>query len=600
MKRIITILLLMLTGSLSAKNKLTTKQLLDEIEHTTHDSIRCLNYYQLAKNYVRISEDSCRLFGKFALDYAIKLNMRKVEAETYSVLGAREKFNGNYNESIKLHLKALAIKEASKDTLGMGISCNDIGIVYKNMNRFAEALPYYQKANTYSRIGGNLQGVSMTFSNIGTVFSALGKPDSAKFYYDTALVQAKQINDTSCIVNALANLGEYYANKGDALNAKIYFEQSLAIDRASGDKYGLVLDLVNLGNLAIGANDMVKASAYFNEAEQVARQEELNKELIGVLSSQFLLHKKQGHYEQAIDYLQKAQTLKDSILNEETNEQVSELNARFETVKKEKTIGEQQSKIQRQRYLILGSLLLLGLIALVAYYRYKKLKVEDEIKLKQIILEQQEITTKSVLDAEEKERQRIASELHDGVGQLMTAAKMNLGALEGELNLDTDKKKTAYQKIMDLITESGKEVREVSHNLMPNVLLKKGLSNAVQEFLNKIDARVIKVNLHAEGIQDKIDANTESVLYRVIQECVNNVIKHSQASHLDISIQNDAEGIAVSIEDNGVGFDVASSKGNGLGLGNMKTRIEFLKGSIDIDSAPGKGTLVAIFVPNKL
>lgn len=598
MKRIITILLLMLTGSISAKNKLTTEQLLNEIEHATNDSIRCRNYHQLTKNYLRISEDSCKLFGKLALEYALKTGNKKVEAETYSVLGAREKYNGNYNESIKLHLKALAIKEANKDTLGMGITCNDIGIVYKNMDRFKEALPYYKKSNEYSRISGNWQGASMTYSNIGTIFSALKQVDSAKWYYNTALKVAKEINDTGCLVNALANLGEYYANQGDATQAKSYFEQSLVIDRASGDNYGLVLDCINLGNLALGANQLKQAAAYFDEAEMVCKEEKLNKELIGALSGQFSLHKKLGNYEKAIAYLQQAQNVKDSILNEETNQQVSELNTRYETVKKEKTIGEQQSKIQRQRYLFGSVFVLLGLIALIAYYRYKKLKVEDEIKLKQTILEQQEITTKSVLEAEEKERQRIASELHDGVGQLMTAAKMNLGALEHELNLDSEKKKTAYQKIMDLITESGKEVRKVSHNLMPNVLLKKGLSNAVQEFLNKIDARVIKVNLHAEGIQDKIDANTKAVLYRVIQECVNNVIKHSKASQLDININNDSDGVSVSIEDNGVGFDVHSVKDQGLGLGNMKTRIEYLKGSIDIDSSPGKVTLVAIFVPN--
>ena len=133
---------------------------------------------------------------------------------------------------------------------------------------------------------------------------------------------------------------------------------------------------------------------------------------------------------------------------------------------------------------------------------------------------------------------------------------------------------------------------------MPNALLKSGLASAVKEFLDKIDNRIIKINLHSEGLQERLDGNTETVLYRVIQECVNNVIKHSGASNLDISLIKDADGIAATVEDNGKGFDTADKqKFEGIGLQNISSRVAFLKGTVDFDSAPGKGTLVAIHVP---
>lgn len=134
--------------------------------------------------------------------------------------------------------------------------------------------------------------------------------------------------------------------------------------------------------------------------------------------------------------------------------------------------------------------------------------------------------------------------------------------------------------------------------MMPNALLKNGLASAVKEFLDKINNRIIKINLHTEGLNERLDSNTETVLYRVIQECVNNVIKHSGANNLDIALLKDTDGIAATVEDNGCGFDTTDKqKFEGIGLKNIASRIEFLKGSVDFDSSPGKGTLVAIHVP---
>ena len=134
--------------------------------------------------------------------------------------------------------------------------------------------------------------------------------------------------------------------------------------------------------------------------------------------------------------------------------------------------------------------------------------------------------------------------------------------------------------------------------MMPNALLKLGLSSAVKEFVDKIDHHVLKVNLYSEGLNERMDSNIETVLYRVIQECVNNVIKHSSANQLDISLIRDEDGISATIEDNGVGFNPQlKPTADGIGLKNIIARVKYLKGHVDFDSSPGKGTLVAIHVP---
>ena len=133
--------------------------------------------------------------------------------------------------------------------------------------------------------------------------------------------------------------------------------------------------------------------------------------------------------------------------------------------------------------------------------------------------------------------------------------------------------------------------------MMPNALLKAGLTTAVREFISKIDEHKLKVNLGISGINERLDAQTETVLYRVIQESVNNVIKHAKASLLSIQLVKDSDGINLSIEDNGIGFDKNSTK-NGIGLENIKSRIALINGEIEYDTAVGKGTLVNIFIPN--
>ncbi|HRI22766.1 MAG TPA: sensor histidine kinase, partial [Panacibacter sp.] len=317
------------------------------------------------------------------------------------------------------------------------------------------------------------------------------------------------------------------------------------------------------------------------------------RELSGIASAK-------GDYKKSLEYLQKASAYKDSVYKTETSKQVEALSARYETAEKEKQIQQQNFQIRQRNYWITGILGLLLLGSLLAYSYYRRFQLKQQARLQTEILNQQEIATKAVIEAEEKERKRIAGDLHDGVGQLMSAARMNLSAIQGSLPFVSQEQKNNFEKVVNLIDESCNEVRIVSHNMMPNALLKSGLASAIREFIDKIDAHIIKVNLHAEGLGERIDTNIETVLYRVIQECVNNVIKHAKATQLDISLIKDHEGISATVEDNGSGFNSKDTAHfEGIGLKNIQSRIDYLKGTVEWDSSPGNGTVVAIHVPVK-
>lgn len=311
-------------------------------------------------------------------------------------------------------------------------------------------------------------------------------------------------------------------------------------------------------------------------------------------------YKAKGDDAKALSTLQAMMVLKDSLIKVETTTTIDALKANYEADKQAKELELQKAKIKQQQTIILaisiGSILLLLLLFVIYTKRQHALKN----KMATAILEEQNKAAIAVLAAEEKERKRIASDLHDGIGQMMSAVKMNLSSLASKVNISNEQDVVLLDKTLALIDESCKELRSVSHNMMPNALLKSGLSSAVKTFLDKLDHKKLKVHLHTEGLESRLSDTIEIVLYRVIQETVNNVIKHANANQLDISIIKDNDGISCTVEDNGIGFVKNNIDSNGIGLKNIRARIAYLQGTVEWDSTPQKGTLVAIHVPVSL
>lgn len=561
------------------------------------DSEKAYINYLIGKRYLRISGDSSKLYATEAIKQAKKHNNSSVLGEAYSILGANEKNQGNYEKAIKYHLHALKIKDTNGHEEGLCITYNDIGIVYKQMKRWDEALYYYRKSNEYARKTNRNDAISFTYNNMGTIYNEVGKYDSALLCYNLALAQAEKIANPGAIATALTNLGDIHFQHERYDSALYNFKKCLSYDKVNEDKYGMALSHMQLARTYSVLNNLQAALAHIDTADIISKEENLLRERIDILMIRSSIQEQLKDYDGAILSIRASAALKDSLISEETSKQVSELQTQYETEKKEQQIALQQSELKSKNYVIAGisGVLLLG--GLLSYSYYRRYRLMQQAKLQQAVMQQQELATQAVLEAEERERQRIAGDLHDGVGQLMSAARMNLSVIANDLAFETEDKKLKFEKALSLVDDSCKEVRAVSHNIMPNALLKSGLVSAVREFIQKIDERALEVSLYTDGINERLPSNVETVLYRVIQECVNNVIKHSKANKLDITLIKDEEGISATIEDNGKGFNPGDESG-GIGMKNMLTRIHYLKGSIEWDSAPGKGTVVTIQVPH--
>ncbi|MBL0136494.1 MAG: sensor histidine kinase [Chitinophagaceae bacterium] len=443
------------------------------------------------------------------------------------------------------------------------------------------------------------------YNNMASCFGSLNQLDSAKKYAQLGIEFARKNEDVAGEANGLFILGTAFEKQGKYAEALENFQKAQPIREKAGDPFFIVSDLAEISSLYARMGKTDEGIATSVKALKIAKENNLEAKLPMIYSALASNYETKGDFKNALKTYKILNELKDSIYNDANPKALAEMQTRYETEKKEQQILLQKSELELQQSELVRKnitlaaiiiLALLGVLLLWSWFRRQQLKIRAARQAENI--RQQELATKAVLEAEERERQRIAKDLHDGVGQIMSAAKMNLSAFENEILFTNPEQKLKFEKIIDLVDESCKEVRSVSHNMMPNALLKTGLTAAIREFIDKIDYSVLKVELSSEGLNERLDSNTETVLYRVIQECVNNVIKHSGANHLDISLIKDNEGISATIEDNGKGFDSKdNSKFEGIGLKNIRTRVEYLKGSVEFDSKPGKGTLVAIHIP---
>lgn len=234
-------------------------------------------------------------------------------------------------------------------------------------------------------------------------------------------------------------------------------------------------------------------------------------------------------------------------------------------------------------------MVLSGLLA----YRVKIIQNNSErLLIEKNLIQQQR--TQAVLEAEERERIRIARDLHDGIGQTLAAARMTLGNYIFQKKIDSVEIKNS----LDLLEETIREVREISHNMMPSSLTKFGLSSALKQFTNKINTLgKIELELQIVGIKERFDEKIELTLFRIIQEVISNIMRHAEAKKVNIELIKHDDELILIIEDNGKGFDTENIENNGIGLKNIATRVEYLNGSVIFDSTIGRGTSVIVEIP---
>ncbi|MDF2436493.1 MAG: tetratricopeptide repeat protein [Bacteroidota bacterium] len=644
--RILLLLLLNITFALKAQLP-ATDSLIRFIESSNPpDSVKTKLYGDISWELIGTDINRSLEYAKKALDLS-KITQNRVDlAQSESDIGNVYNRMGLYDSAMVHYFLALDIRKKLKQEDKMAGIYNNIATVYMRQNKFKEALDInFKSLKIFEKINDTAKQANV-LSNIGNIYyeleqneaseeflkrglslaSAINKPvimgnilvnlgslkfdvhdmDSALYYYTAAGKIMEENNLPYNLAAVYNNIGKIYSEKKDYKNAVSYYEKSLKNREELNDKFGIGLSNMNLGEAYLLTGEPEKSISYLNRAvnEFMAVRSFINLKQSYAFLAQ--VYESKNDYKTANKYFQLYAMYKDSVYTKENADKLAEMQTRFQTEKKDLEIEKQNDEIRLtkaevERKNIITTVLIASIIfvILLSYLLYNHNKLKQKAILSAEMLHQQELRTKAVIEAEEKERMRIARDLHDGVGQTLSAAKLNLSSVENKLNLTEPDIHSAFKNAMDLVDESVKEVRAVSHSMMPNALLKQGLVAAVREFINRLSAiDNLKIDLEITGLNERLEASTETVLFRVLQEIVSNIIKHAKAKHITIQIIKYETELTIMIEDNGVGFDTSKmNEFNGIGLKNITSRIEFLKGTVNFDSSIGKGTTVIIEVP---
>lgn len=441
-------------------------------------------------------------------------------------------------------------------------------------------------------------------------YFSIEKQDSAYYYFYRAKQYAARSNDLLVNSRIPSILSVYHAevtNQPDS--ASFYIQKEAAMLQKAPINYRLPYNLINQANVARKQGDISKAIKLLHQADSIPHS--LYRKNVKIIIYDLLMNDYEalGNTSEALRYSKLNMQYRDSVNVAAQNANITQ----FQAGEKEKQNlllqNEVAKKKQQQRLLWIGSILAIIIGSIIAILLQKNTKRkqriaeqqrEIEIQKTEKILRNQELTTiDAMLEGQEKERQRLASDLHDSVGATLSAAKLQFDHLA--------KNKSKLNELDEMFTKTGKllddaytEVRSMAHSKNSGVLAKNGLLPAVQKLAkNASGTAKLQIDVQDFGLDDRLENSLEITVFRIIQELVTNIIKHANASEASISITQHEDSLNIIVEDNGSGFDHKQNvmNDNGMGLDSIERRVEHLEGSMEVDSSEGNGTTIVIDIP---
>ncbi|WP_196885424.1 tetratricopeptide repeat-containing sensor histidine kinase [Aureivirga sp. CE67] len=518
--------------------------------------------------------------------------------------------NGIVNdEKITRLLEKLSEAKRADDNQLINEALDSITDIFTKNMLYQKAIFYLKKADSYS--SDSLRKGVIKFK-IGSNFYAQSKFDSARYYYDKALTALPENSKDyhSKIYNNLAAIHFYSEEYNLSAN---YFEKALEIQKEQGNVKIQTALLNNIGGIHYMNDKYHKAKNCYLEVIRIL-------DTIQPLDEDFLNTKKLAYfnlsdvyedlknYEKALFYKNEFLKLKEGLEKDIRSSQVSEIENKYKEEKSKNDLEIAKNKRIEAQYMSLIFLLALVIICIFlwALIYYKKLKISnlnlqksrENIKKinKKGQIEKQKVAevTSSTLDRKEVERKVIAQTLHDSISALLASANLHLTASVFQMQNQVPDEILKTQKIIE---EASEKISELSHSLFSAVLLNFGLNHAIQDLVDKYSDSDLEI-LYKSAISERYFQSFEFKLYHIIEELLDNIKQHSEASHALITIREIDSSLEIKISDDGKGFDKDEVElKEGIGLSQISLRIKAMKGVIAINSEVGSGTVIYISVP---
>ena len=519
---------------------------------------------------------------------------------------------GHYSEGLEYNTKALEIiNELYPNSTAHANSLLNRGNIYDEMQDFGRSLESYQNAYfIFNSLNATID-VGKAQNNIGNIYLKQGKARLAIEQYLSALDKYRSQGFKSEIAGVKINLGLAYQGLGKFDLANSYYDDCLTYWEEISNLPKQAETLIAKGDLFLQQNEYSKAKSLFLKAESIISKEpNLRSKLYrGLKNTNVDL----GNINEAFHYQSRLNNLTDSLNNEflklsNTDSRLSREISKNEVLEKEQDLILEVAKRSNiiKKALIIG--LILSTISVILLYlnwrgRRKRFVLEKKAIEKQreveLLLKDQELTSiRSVLEVQEKERKRIAQDLHDRLGSLLSMIKLHFQKTNENIEqLKSDNLKD-YRKANKLLDEACDEVRKIAFNLNSGLLKNFGLTVAMEDLASTLrKSGEFDVELIVHNFEERLSSDYEITIYRIIQELVANILRHADATEISFQILKKDEMLQLTIEDNGRGYKVNHDKKGGMGLKNIKSRLIPLNGTMNVDSHIGRGTSVFIEIP---
>lgn len=606
-------LLLLLVLNVSLGLSQTSEKNLDSLKAglaNSHDSLKSGFYRELISSYAYTDRDSASLYAQRFYEFE---TARKDEAGISTALylmGNLHYDKGEYDTALTINLKALEIAKKLQDIellsriyLNQGSIYDALGIKDSAITNYLFSIALFDSINDQIN-------VAYLQINVGLSFKSLGQLDKARKYYFSALSLLREEDDPFGIATVSTNLASVFIENEEIDSALSYAQIGEDGYRQLGYELYTVFPITTKANALIKKQEYSEALKSVNMAIPLAEQNEMNEELVELYTAKvkillnleqlneakvfaekaletsrktrsledmrdayqinYLVHKKTGNTEDALDSYEKYASYKDSVEQRERVGLVNDLETKYRTAQKERQIAEQkldistkEATITGQRSRIILILIMSGVVILLGLFIFFRARQLQERKMQAALVHEKEKGLEAIISATEEERKRISKDLHDGIGQKLTALRLGL------LNLQPKMQDSVAQKeiveISEEFTKSAEEVRQISHQMMPRALMEDGLVQAIEDLLQSTFRFTdIDYKFDYHEVNKRYPERLEVSLYRIVQELLNNALKHSEASEMQVQLMELNQKLILIVEDNGKGMATTKLSGHGL------------------------------------
>lgn len=548
--------------------------------------------------------DSAAYFFQRTKDILKNLKDEKRLAIVNINLGAVQLRQGNYNKTIETLTESASFFEEENDSLNAAKCYSNIASALAELELYSKAIEYSEKALLVFENMNQTQFKLITLPNLATQYYKNGDTLKAIDYNAKAEQLAISLGNKGSLSIIYNNLGYLYLNR-DTKKAKDYLQKTIQLKAELNLRSGIEIAQSNLGYAYLKEKDYLQAISYFDQAQKGIN----GKQLVFVYNNLSKAYKGLGNTNKALEYSEKSYRLNDSILNSENQKNLLEVQTKYESEKKEKEILqlktenlEVNNKRKQNRNLLFTALAALLLTLYIIYSIQKNAKrnriiLEQDLKIKEQdfnqLLKSQELEgIDAIIDAQEQERSKMAADLHDNLGSKVATLKLYLDSYE-----DQDEFSTYYKKLKDLMSDTYDQIRSISKNKNFGAKINKGLIRSTVAIARQIsDTKKVEIQVQNIDVNMRIENTLEIQIFRIIQELITNIIKHSQAKEATIQFSQNEGVLTIMVEDNGKGFELNNTS-NGIGLINIEKRMERINGELIIDSSIGSGTTVILNIP---